>query len=791
MMAEKKSKAKVSTKKKKPSKKRRILVFFLKLGLVLGVLLSAFIFAVYLGIFGRIPEKDALSRIRNNSATLVYSHDDKLIGKYFLQNRMTIDQENVSQHVKNALVATEDSRFFKHKGLDFVSLGRVFVRTILMGNRSQGGGSTISQQLARNLYPRLDFGKFTMPINKVREIFISSRLEKVYSKEEILALYLNTVPFSENLYGIEVASQQFFGKPSLSLNPSEAACLVGMLAANTAYNPRVNPERSTKRRNIVLSRMEDQKFLSKDEAEFLKAQPIRLKYSKLDYNNGPAPYFMEYIRPKVQAILEENYPKEYNIYTDGLRVITCLDSTLQEYANQAVDVHMKQLQKEFEAHWSSRNPWDGGGDILWTAISSSPRYKGLVASGKNSKEAVELMRKSVETNVFDWESGKGKLKAISPLDSIKQNLKMLQTGFLALNPLDGHILAWVGGRNFEYFKYDHVTSRRQVGSTFKPILYSAVLTSGIDPCEYISNEVRVYPDFQDWAPENSDGEHEGYYSVKGALANSVNTVSAALIDEIGISTVIDQARLMGISSDIPEVPSIALGSVDLSVYEMISAYSTFARLGQPVDPVSVLRIEDWKGEVLWTAPEAEPMDSALDYGTSRVMAEMMKGVVERGTGRSLRWKYGLTSEIAGKTGTTQDNADGWFIGYNPGIVAGAWVGADNPGVHFRTTALGGGSHTGLPIFARFMQEIEKDGDFQSISSAQFPELSDSLADRLACQDFVLDDPNITIIEKIRDVFARPDSVKEKRIKKSDVRKQEEDKKEGFFKRLGKKLKRKK
>jgi len=368
---------------------------------------------------------------------------------------------------------------------------------------------------------------------------------------------------------------------------------------------------------------------------------------------------------------------------------------------------------------------------------------------------------------------------------------MLQTGFLALDPVDGHVLAWVGGRNFEYFKYDHITSKRQVGSTFKPILYSAVLASGIEPCEYISNEVRVYPDFQDWAPENSDGEHEGFYTVKGALANSVNTVSAHLINEIGIGTVIDQARLMGIQSDIPEVPSIALGSVDLSVYEMIEAYSAFARLGQPVEPVSILRIEDWKGEVLWTAPGTEPMDSAFDYATSRIMAEMMKGVVERGTGRSLRWKFGLTSDIAGKTGTTQDNADGWFIGYNPGIVAGAWVGADNPGVHFRTTALGGGSHTGLPIFGHFMQKIESDRNFQSISSAQFPVLPDSLAQCLACQDYVLEDPNITLIEKIKDAFAKSDSVKEKKIRKSDVEEEEKEKKEGFFKRLGNKLKKKK
>lgn len=767
--------------KKKHFSKKRITIILVSAGGVLVALMLIFVFVVYLGLFGPIPSKSTLSRIKNSSATLVQSYDGKLVGKYFLQNRMTIDQEGISQHVKNALVATEDSRFFKHKGLDVVSLGRVFVKSILLRKRNQGGGSTISQQLARNLYPRLDFGKFTIPINKVREIFISARLEKVYNKDEVLALYLNTVPYGDNVFGIEVASQRFFGKPSSALNPSEAATLVGVLAANTAYNPRVNPEKSLLRRNIVLGRMENQGFLSKEELASYSSQDIMLNYRKLDYNNGPAAYFLEYIRPIVQSILKDSYGDEYNIYTDGLIITTTLDSTLQEYANSAVETQIKQLQKEFEAHWSGRDPWNG--DVLWTAITSSGIYKTLIEKGLSSKEALDAMRVKSNRMVFDWESGKPKLTFISPLDSVKQSLKTLQAGFLAVNPANGRILAWVGGRNFETFKFDHVTARRQVGSTFKPILYSTVLQSGIDPCTWYSNEVRVYPDYQDWAPENSDGMHDGYYSVKGGLVNSVNTISAALIHEIGIREVVKQARRMGIESDIPEVPSISLGTADLSLYEMIRAYTTFSNQGLPVQPQGLLKIADWQGNVLWESETPEPMDSAMDQETARVMVELMRGVVERGTGKSLRWLFGLKSDIAGKTGTTQDNADGWFIGYNPAIVAGAWVGADNRGIHFRTTTLGQGSHTGLPIFARYFQKIEKDPDYQFIANAKFPALSDDLASRLDCPDYSLEDPNMNMLERFFDGLIRSDPAKAKELQDPAKQKEMDDQKKGFFERL--------
>ncbi len=790
-MASKKGKLKKPARKKKVSAKIRIFKFSLKAVFVIAMIIFFFVLSVYLGVFGPIPTKSALSRIKNHSASLVHSHDGKLIGKYFLQNRMTIDHDSISPHVINALVATEDSRFFKHKGLDFVSLGRVLVKSILFGNRSQGGGSTISQQLARNLYPRTGYGKFTLPVNKMREIFISSRLEKVYTKDEVLALYLNTVPFGDNIFGIEVAAQQFFGQPSSTLNPPEAAVLVGMLAANTTYNPRINPDKALERRNIVLDRMAHQGFLTAREAESYKSAPLILNYKKLDYNNGPAPYFMGYIRPKVEQILRDNYSDDYNIYTDGLIITTSLDSSLQEYASQSVNAQLIQLQKEFEDQWAGRDPWAGKPGVLWTAITSSPVYKALTASGKSSEEALDIMRKPVETKTFDWRSGKGITILISPLDSIKQSLKTLQAGFLAIDPSGGHILAWVGGRNFEFFRFDHITAHRQVGSTFKPFLYTTALLSGIDPCEYISNEVRTYPDFQDWSPENSDGNHEGWYSVKGGLINSVNTISAELIHLTGIQPVIEQAVKMGIKSSIPEVPSIALGTADLTLQEMVTAYSSFANLGRPAELVSLLRIEDWQGNLLWEAEKAEPADSAFNSETGLVMVEIMKGVIERGTGRSLRSVYGLRGDLAGKTGTTQDNADGWFIGYNPALVAGAWVGADNPSIHFRTTALGQGAHTALPIFARFIQTLEKDPGYRSMALAQFPPLPDALAGRLDCPDYSIENPNPGFLKKIFDRLLKSDTTKARKVKEQDLQKQKEEQKKGFFQRLKNVFKRKK
>jgi len=504
---------------------------------------------------------------------------------------------------------------------------------------------------------------------------------------------------------------------------------------------------------------------------------------------------MEYIRPKIQQVLKDNFSGEYNLYTHGLIITTTLDSALQEFANRAVDEQLLQLQKEFVAHWAGREPWAGKPEVLEQAIRSSQRYKSLIESGLTHSEALAEMNKPSDMKVFNWESGNGIVKTVSAVDSVKQSLKTLQAGFMAMDPASGHILAWIGGRNFEFFRYDHVTANRQVGSSFKPILYTTVLQSGIDPCEFISNELRTYTDFQDWTPENSDGIHEGWYSVKGGLIHSVNTVSAELIHRVGISPVIEQAVKMGIKSPIPEVPSIALGTADLTLLEMLTAYSSFAALGRPCEPVSLLSISDWQGNLLWEAEAPKPPDSALNRETAQVMVEIMKGVVERGTGRALRSVYGLRAGLAGKTGTSQDNADGWFIGYNPALVAGAWVGADNPAIHFRTTALGQGAHTALPIFGRLFQSLERDPYYRSMAAARFPGLQEDLAGRLDCPDYSAEDPSMSFIEKLFDGLLKPDTSKSTEVKDQEMRKrkleEEGEEKKSLIEKLKNIFKRKK
>jgi penicillin-binding protein 1A len=394
------AKSRHKNKPENQSTRKKILTWALRVGGAGTGLVIVFILLVYLGLFGRLPSEYAIKNIRNQTASIVYSADGVMIGKYFLQNRLTIDNANISQNVKNALIATEDSRFFDHKGLDYKSLGRVFFRTILLRDRSQGGGSTISQQLAKNLYPRRSRGLLTFPANKVREIFIAARIERVFHKEEILGLYLNTVPFGEDVYGIEVAAHRFFGKSSTTLTVPEAATLVGMLAANTAYNPRINPERSLIRRNVVIDRMHANGFISAEDADRFKKTAIDSAYTRLDYNHGPAPYFMEQVRIRVEAILKAEYGSTYNIYTDGLRIHTTLDATLQRFASAAIKSHMSYLQKLFEEHWGTRDPWHAQPEIYLAAMRRTPRYQRLKERGKSEQEIFEAFDIPVSTTIF-------------------------------------------------------------------------------------------------------------------------------------------------------------------------------------------------------------------------------------------------------------------------------------------------------------------------------------------------------------------------------------------------------
>ncbi|MEK6479024.1 transglycosylase domain-containing protein [Catalinimonas sp. 4WD22] len=710
-----------------------------------GVLLSGllFIFLVHMGFFGRLPNEQELRNIKNFNASEVYSYDRQLLGKYYIENRTNARYENISPYIVQALVSTEDARFYKHEGIDYRSLARVLVKSIMLGNESSGGGSTISQQLAKNLFPRQDFWLLSMPVNKLKEIFIATSLEEIYNKEEILALYLNTVPFGGNVYGIEAATKRFFNKSAKDIKPEEAALLVGTLKATTFYSPRLHPERAKGRRNVVLNLMAKSEYITQFQADSLKSIPMELNYTYVSHNEGLAPYFREKLRHEVQKWLDD-HPKDdgttYNIYTDGLKIFTTIDSRMQAYAEKAVQDHMKELQTTFFKHWQGRTPWDQNNDYLKTLMQRSSRYKQMIANGKTAEEAEASFKEPIPMTVFTWEGEKE--KTMSPLDSIAYYQMFLNAGFLAMRPENGHVKAWVGGINHEHFKYDHVTARRQVGSTFKPIVYAAAIEDGKQPCDFISNELRTYDEYKGWAPRNADNKYEGYYSMPGALAHSVNTVTVDLMMQTGVSKVTSLAYDMGVEHELPSEPSIALGTADLTLSEMLTVYSTFVNRGYRVKPMYLLGIEDQYGNVIadFTKKEKEDLRKVLHSEVADIMVHMLKNVVDSGSARRIRYAYGLKNEIAGKTGTTQSQADGWFVGATPKLVAGAWVGGSTRMIRFRSLTLGQGANTALPIWAKFMQQVNREPDFRMVSNGHFPELSRRAKDKLDC-DFYKENLN--------------------------------------------------
>jgi penicillin-binding protein 1A len=755
--------------------KKKLLIWSLKLSVAGLMAFGLFVLIVYLGFFGRLPSMQELSQIKHHSASEVYSVDGQLMGRYFIQNRLTLDNEDISRFVTEALIATEDSRFFEHEGIDFISLGRVIVKTILLGDEAQGGGSTISQQLAKNLYPRKDRGILTLPVSKTKEIFIASRLEEIYSKEDILTLYLNTVPFGEDLYGIETAAQRFFQKKSKDLNPAESATLVGMLAANTRYNPHRNPEDALSRRNLVLERMMDAGYLNATQGKHYQESKLDVNYRRIDHNTGVAPYFRTRIKQRVEQILSEEYGEEFNLNSDGLKITTTIDARLQEYAEYAVHHQMKRLQKEFDNHWKRREPWEKSPDVYVRALCQSARYRGLKSAGLPEAGIMREMEKKRSMKVFTYDGEKQ--LSMSAVDSVKHYLRLLNAGFVAINPENGHVLAWVGGIDHKSFQYDHVVARRQVGSTFKPVVYTAAMMEGMEPDTYLSNERRIYKRFDDWSPGNHDGHHQGYYSLKGGLVNSVNTISADVIMQTGVNEVIDLAEDLGMTSPIPRVPSIALGTAELTLLEMVRAYTAFPNYGRPVETVELLKIEDRDGNVLWQHEAVATGIQVYDERVAHSIVDMLRGVVERGTAKSLRHTFRLSSDLGGKTGTTQDNTDGWFIGFTPGLVAGAWVGNDQPSIRFRSTALGQGGHTALPIFARFMQKVEQDTRYSVYTARSFYPLPGDLAHQLSVPDYSEEDPDRNIFDRFFDSFERPDSTRLKQMEERQQRREQRKQKD--------------
>ncbi|MEN0047552.1 MAG: transglycosylase domain-containing protein [Bacteroidota bacterium] len=721
------------------NKKRLILLSVVGVSL-LGILsIVVFVLLTYFGAFGKIPTEADLRNIYNFNASEVYFEDEVLLGKYFIENRSDVNIGEISPHVVNALIATEDARFMEHSGVDLRAAARVLWKSILLGQESSGGGSTISQQLAKNLYPRQNYGALGMPINKLKEMMTARRLEQVYSKEGLLNLYLNTVPFSRNIYGIKIASNQFYSTTPESLKAEQAAVLVGMLKGTSLYDPISHPDRSTQRRNVVLRQMERYGYLDKSEVDSLVELPLALDYNKAQ-KRSKAPYFQEHLKGELEEILSnirKPTGEPYGLYTDGLRVYTTIDSKMQEYAEYAVGKHMASLQKTFNKHWKGRKPWRSDG-ILKREIQKSRRYKIWKANGYSDAKIDSLFALPVQMSIFDWKEGEA-VKEMSPLDSVKYYIALLHAGFLAAEPQSGKIRAWVGGIDYAHFQYDHVKSKRQVGSTFKPIVYTKAVEKGISPCNYFQNMLTTYPDWEDWQPRNSDGKYGGFYSMAGGLSKSVNTITVEILFQTGIENVRSLAKNMGIESSIPEGPAIALGAMEGSLYEMIQVYSTLANRGEKVNLHTIERIETSNGTIIYEHQKEEKPEQVIRPEHVDIMTHLLQSVVDSGTARRLRYRHGLYGEIAGKTGTTQNQSDGWFIGYKSNLVAGAWVGAENPSVHFRSLSLGQGANTALPIWGHFMQKVYKDKSFKSIRYAKFQKPDEFTLAQIECDPYIPDE----------------------------------------------------
>lgn len=725
-------------------------------GVLIGFILLFLL--ILAGVFGHIPGTEELRNINHQVGTEVYSADSVLLGRYFLQERSTVPSDQIPSGLKQALVATEDVRFYDHHGIDARSMLRVLVKGMVLQRESAGGGSTLTQQLAKNLYPRKSYGMFSLMINKVREMVMARRLESVYSKDEILVLYLNTVPFGDNVYGIKTAAERFFSLPVNQLTLDQSAVLIGMLKATHRYNPRVFPERAKRRRDVVLGQLEKYDFITAEARDSLASRPIVLNYRKTSHNEGLAPYYRDFIKTELLAWCRDHSKDDgtpHNLYTDGLKVYTTIDSRMQQYAEKAMRSQMAQLQEKF-ARYSDKS---GLNVLANDKVKRLAGYQYLKRQGLAEKEIMKELKIPAPRKIFSW---KGEIeKDISTYDSLVHHLQFLQAGLLAIEPKSGAVKAWVGGIDHQFFQYDHVreSTKRQVGSTFKPIVYSAALEQGISPCDYTSARKTSYTNMDDWTPENSAADsYDQKYSMEGALAGSVNTVSVKILEEAGISNTIATARRMGIRSELPAVPSLALGVASISVLEMVSAYAVFANEGAHVTPFFITSITNNQGVILDEFSSIPDPETALSKETSAMMLHMLKRVVNEGTGSGLRSKFGLANDLAGKTGTTQSNADGWFIGITPSLVIGCWVGADDPSIHFKTTAMGQGAATALPIVAGFLQQINKDGNFRAYTLAQFPPLTDQLSRQLDC-DLSRSDRNL-----LQRIFNTKKGVKAKKFK---------------------------
>ena len=693
------------------------------------LLVILFFFCVAKGVFGTMPTFDELENPRTNLATEIISADGKILGTYHIENRSNVRYAELSHYMPEALISIEDERFTEHSGIDERALFRVAFG-VLTGNK-KGGGSTITQQLAKNLFPRgenLSTGKLVL--RKFQEWITATKLEHNYSKEEIVAMYLNTVAFGHNAYGIRSAASTFFDKKPSEMNIEECALMAGVVNAPTRFSPVRNPNNALNRRNLVLKKMAENGYITDAECDSISQIPIDMShFSVKDHNSGQATYFREFLRGELNEWAKNTTRADgqpYNIYRDGLRIYTTIDSRMQRYAEEAVKEFMgKELQPMFYKHWKGQKnaPFsnltaDEIDHILETSMKRTDRYRSLKNAGMPMDSIKADFDRPVRMNVFSWD---GPIDTVmSPMDSIRYYKWFLQASLISIESHTGHVKAYVGGLDYRFFKYDHVTqARRQVGSTFKPFLYSLAMQEGeYTPCTKIPN-IQYNIQLEDgnvWSPGNSGGRVGEEISLKYALAQSNNWISAYLMNQFGPNAVIAQARRMGVESPIDAVPAICLGVCDLKLIEMVGAMSTFANQGVYIKPMFITRIEDKNGNVIqrFSPEESEAMSELTAYK----MIELMKGVVQSGTGIRLRSLYGFNNPIAGKTGTTQKNSDGYFMGITPDLTTGVWVGAEDRSVHFRSTKLGQGSHTALPIWALYMKKVYADKNL-GISKGDF------------------------------------------------------------------------
>ncbi|MBQ0786331.1 MAG: transglycosylase domain-containing protein [Oceanihabitans sp.] len=724
--------------------------------LFLGGVLAFILLFVLTSMFGDLPDHTILENPKTNLATEIISSDGKTLGKfYFNDNRTPVSYDELPQHLVDALIATEDARFHEHSGID----ARGTLRAIVKLGKG-GGASTISQQLAKQLFHG-EGSKNTIAriLQKAKEWIIAIRLERQYTKEEIIAQYFNIYDFGNNGDGIRSASRIYFGKEPMELDIKESAMLVGMFKNSSLYNPRPerNPVGVRNRRNVVLAQMEKYDFINEKLKDSLQKLDLGLRYSPESHREGTATYFREYLRAFMKDWTNEKGNRKpdgtkYNINSDGLKVYTTIDSRMQLYAEDAVGKHMPRLQAEFfHQNTPKRNPTApfldltrGAVDsLLQNAMSRGERWRILKKEGKSEKEIRASFDKPTKMTVFSWKDGKASEvdTIMKPIDSMRYYKSFLHTGMMSMNPQTGHVKAWVGGINYKYFQYDHVKQgKRQVGSTFKPFIYATAIDQlHLSPCDELPNtqitiEANKFGNPEPWTPRNSDNKYGGTRTLKNALANSINTITARLMDKVGPQPVVDLVKKLGVESEVLPVPSIALGTPDLSVYEMVGAYSAFANQGVYTKPVMVTHIEDKNGTILYQfTPESRDV---LSEEVAYVTVNLMQGVTQSGSGARLRtrgadayrkdykeiitgYPYEFKNPIAGKTGTTQNQSDGWFMGMVPNLVTGVWVGAEDRAAHFASITYGQGAAMALPIWGMYMRscyeneelEISK-GDFE-------------------------------------------------------------------------------